>query len=449
MIKATRGVTRHGARQRFERLVTDWLARSGARALRTDPAIVCRATYREDVGAGARGGGGSARRTARTSRLGGGAQGSRSCGIPRIRRRGVADEVGDVRDPQLVGRPAVQLGEAWHDDAQVEEPADGVLVGDVVVELTLQRIEVRQHPRHREEHAGHVQPRIAEPSGDRREPGQREPGRGDEGVGVQHADQDEVDEEALDPVLALGQVAVVEVRADDRDVVGQVPRARRRLTGEADRRLDAGRRRRTRVAEEAQARLAGVAQQSFVHRPPPRAARTLMIERVEEATPQLPAHERQRRASIPEMQRRGTRRWRVRRPEQLQPALRTVADLGDALRGDRRRRDATRRLTEHLDAAARITHAVSIAASKRSVRPTKVTAGAPTGQSRLIGTRVITAVAVDAAGGRWRGGRVDRGLRAISRSAYVEVLGSSSVKSVAIHREAPRSSSAGRSLTLE
>ena len=52
-------------------------------------------------------------------------------------------------------------------------------------------------------------------------------------MGVQQADQDEVDEEALDAVLALGQVAVVEIGADDRDVVGQVPRARRRLAGEA------------------------------------------------------------------------------------------------------------------------------------------------------------------------------------------------------------------------
>jgi hypothetical protein len=58
-------------------------------------------------------------------------------GIPCIGRRSVADEVGDVGDPQLVGRPAVQLGEAWHDDAEVEEPAKGVLVSDVVVELTV------------------------------------------------------------------------------------------------------------------------------------------------------------------------------------------------------------------------------------------------------------------------------------------------------------------------
>ena len=53
-------------------------------------------------------------------------------------------------------------------------------------------------------------------------------------MGVQQADQDEVDEEALDSVLALGEVAVIEERPDDRDVVGQLPRARRWLTGEAD-----------------------------------------------------------------------------------------------------------------------------------------------------------------------------------------------------------------------
>jgi hypothetical protein len=45
---------------------------------------------------------------------------------------------------------------------------------------------------------------------------------------VQHADQDQVDEKALDSVLALRQVAVVEIRPDDGDVVSQVPRARRR-----------------------------------------------------------------------------------------------------------------------------------------------------------------------------------------------------------------------------
>jgi hypothetical protein len=69
-------------------------------------------------------------------------------------------------------------------------------------------------------------------------------------MGVEHADQDEVDEEALDAVLALGQLTVVEIGPDDRHVVGDVPRTRRGVTGEADRRLDARRRRRTRVAEE-------------------------------------------------------------------------------------------------------------------------------------------------------------------------------------------------------
>ncbi|MGH3462456.1 MAG: MarR family winged helix-turn-helix transcriptional regulator [Kribbellaceae bacterium] len=63
------------------------------------------------------------------------------------------------------------------------------------------------------------------------------------------------------------------------------------------------------------------------------------------------------------MQRGGTRRWCVRRPEQVQPAERTVADFGDALRCDRRGRHAARRLSEQLGVAARTTHPVSIAAS--------------------------------------------------------------------------------------
>jgi hypothetical protein len=53
--------------------------------------------------------------------------------IPRICGSGVADEVGDVRDPQLAGRPAIQLREPRNDDAKVEEPAEGVLLGDVVI----------------------------------------------------------------------------------------------------------------------------------------------------------------------------------------------------------------------------------------------------------------------------------------------------------------------------
>ena len=56
-------------------------------------------------------------------------------GIPCIDRGGIAHEVGDVWNPQLVGRPTVELGETWHDHAQVEEPTQGVLIGDVVVEL--------------------------------------------------------------------------------------------------------------------------------------------------------------------------------------------------------------------------------------------------------------------------------------------------------------------------
>src|SRR5688572_9651807 len=138
--------------------------------------------------------------------------------------------------------------------------------------------------------------------GDRREPGQREPRSGDEGMGVQQADQDEVDEEPLDSVLALGQVAMVEVRGHDGDVVGPVPRARGGLSREGNRWLDAARRGRTRVAEHAGARLAGVAQQSFVHRPPPGATWTLMIKWVQEATTYLPAHECKRCTPIPEVQ---------------------------------------------------------------------------------------------------------------------------------------------------
>ena len=77
-----------------------------------------------------------------------------------------------------------------------------------------------------------------------------------------------------------------------------------------------------------------------------------MIERVEETTAQLPAHECQRGARVGQMQGRGPVGWRVGRTEQVQPTVRIVADLGDALRSDRGGGDA-----------ARSSHASSIAAT--------------------------------------------------------------------------------------
>ena len=90
-----------------------------------------------------------------------------------------------------------------------------------------------------------------------------------------------------------------------------------------------------------------------------------MTGRIEEATPQLPAHERQRGASIPEVQGPGTWSWCVGGPQEVQPALGIVPDPGDALRGDRRSRDTVRRSAGRVDGAA-LTHAVSMAAEHRS-----------------------------------------------------------------------------------
>ena len=77
-----------------------------------------------------------------------------------------------------------------------------------------------------------------------------------------------------------------------------------------------------------------------------------MTERVEETTTQLPAHEGQCGARVGQVQGHGTRSWRVGRTEQVEPTVRIVADLGDALRSDRGGRDA-----------ARSSHASSIAAT--------------------------------------------------------------------------------------
>jgi len=115
------------------------------------------------------------------------------------------------------------------------------------------------------------------------------------------------------------------------------------------------------MPEDTQTRLAGVAQESFIHGPPPRAAWTPIIEWVEKSTLQLPAHEGKRRPLIPEMDRWSTWWWRVGRPEQVQPGVRPVANLGYALRGDGRRWRVVPRCSELFDIGTRIAQAVSMA----------------------------------------------------------------------------------------
>src|SRR6516225_7888597 len=86
-----------------------------------------------------------------------------------------------------------------------------------------ERIAVGEHPGKRQEYAGYAQSWVAEwPTGER-QPAQREPGRGDQRVGVENPHQHQVDEETFDAGLAGRESLVLEVCADDADVVRAVP----------------------------------------------------------------------------------------------------------------------------------------------------------------------------------------------------------------------------------
>jgi len=65
-----------------------------------------------------------------------------------------------------------------------------------------------------------------------------------------------------------------------------------------------------------------------------------MVQGVEEATTELPIHECKRRVRIAEMHGRSAGNGCIGRSKQLQPGAWAVADVGDALRSDRRGRDA-------------------------------------------------------------------------------------------------------------
>ena len=80
-----------------------------------------------------------ARRTARTRLVGGGVHGSLSAGS-RVGGRAVTHQGSQLWDSQLTSRPLVHIYEPWRDDAQIEQPADRVLIDDVVVERALERV---------------------------------------------------------------------------------------------------------------------------------------------------------------------------------------------------------------------------------------------------------------------------------------------------------------------
>src|SRR6516165_10878993 len=99
-------------------------------------------------------------------------------------------------------------------------------------EVITKRVAIGEHPRERQEYAGHAQSWVAEGSTRQGQPAEREPGLGDQRVSVEHPHQHQVDEEAFHAALSDCEIFVSEVRADDAHVVCAIPAAGGRLTNE-------------------------------------------------------------------------------------------------------------------------------------------------------------------------------------------------------------------------
>ena len=118
---------------------------------------------------------------------------------------------------------------------------------------------------------------------------------------------------------------MLQVAADDARVVRSVPVAARRSRDELQPEPHGLRRRLAGQPAEERDRLAAVAQQSLVDRPPPRAAGRRRVERIEHAAARLPAHERQRRPAERQVSRRAARRAVVHPRHQRETRRRIVA----------------------------------------------------------------------------------------------------------------------------
>ena len=124
---------------------------------------------------------------------------------PRVDRAAVANQLEQAWFAELLGGPLVQALQPRHDHGVVEQPAEALLVGDVALDVAVERIVVREHAAEREERARHPEPGIAEHAAERSEPPQRQARRRDECVRVEDAHQRDVHEEALRRGLCVGE----------------------------------------------------------------------------------------------------------------------------------------------------------------------------------------------------------------------------------------------------
>jgi hypothetical protein len=194
------------------------------------------------------------------------------------------------------GGPLVELVEARGDDGVVKEAAEAVLVSDIAFDVLLQGIAFGEDAAEGEEDAGHAEAGVAEDAAERGEPAERQPRRADAGVGVEDAQQGDVHEEALRGAFGFGEPAMLEV-GDDAGVVGAVQVGSGGLRNEGEPVPHRGGGGLAGEAADEGDGLAAVAEEALVARPPPDAAGRCVVEGVEEAAVDLPAHEGERGAA--------------------------------------------------------------------------------------------------------------------------------------------------------
>ena len=144
---------------------------------------------------------------------------------------------------------------------------------DVGVYVITEWIAIGQHARQRHEDARHAHAWIADWAAQRGKPAQRQPWCGHQGVGEQHTNQNHIHEEPLDATFGDSEILVRQIARDDADIVCAVPIARRGPPDEVEVRSHARAAGLAGIAECERSGFGRIAQQPFVQRPPPWAAR--------------------------------------------------------------------------------------------------------------------------------------------------------------------------------
>ena len=157
---------------------------------------------------------------------------------PRVGWAAVANQVANVGDVKLSRGPVIEGLEPRGDHAVVEHPRQPVLDLEGRLQVEPRRVVGGKHVAEREERAGHSHPWITEDSAERREPTESQARRRVQRVRVQDAEQGDVKEEALRQRLLLGEIAVLQVRANNAGVVPAIPVPTRRLRDERHPRRD-------------------------------------------------------------------------------------------------------------------------------------------------------------------------------------------------------------------